>query len=86
MGVLFLLISRMDIWYYNYCVVSGRAPGRLGVIETMFITHNPLNMPSTNNINAEKSGGMQGQKDEWQSTRNIALIDSWPKDIGVLEL
>jgi hypothetical protein len=38
----------VDLWFYDYCIKNGRLHGgRMAIIDTMYIQHNPFNLPST---------------------------------------
>jgi hypothetical protein len=75
-----------DMFVQNYCVDSGRVKnGRWGVVDTMFITHNPLHLGSTHDSDGGKSieNYILGQISDWSAFRNTILVRTAPDFIGI---
>eukprot|EP00557_Chaetoceros_sp_GSL56_P007044 CAMPEP_0176505298 /NCGR_PEP_ID=MMETSP0200_2-20121128/16418_1 /TAXON_ID=947934 /ORGANISM="Chaetoceros sp., Strain GSL56" /LENGTH=288 /DNA_ID=CAMNT_0017904839 /DNA_START=126 /DNA_END=992 /DNA_ORIENTATION=- len=63
----------LDVWFYDYCILSGRLrEGRMGLLDTMQVYHNPHGLESTNT--KEASRFMDKQERAWNEEKGIRLV------------
>jgi hypothetical protein len=69
----------IDMWFYHYCVDSGRIRNdTIGIIDIMHVHHNPDNIGSSH-----EGSNTQDQVDNWNELRGIELKETYPgKDLG----
>jgi hypothetical protein len=73
----------LDMWFWHHCIDSGRiGEGKLGIIDTMKIIHNPFNLATTNGADKDPMQLLHAQMNHWAEERDINLIGS--VDIKVL--
>jgi hypothetical protein len=64
----------LDMWFWNHCIKSGRIKeGKMGIIDTMIIVHNPLNLPTTNGAERNPPQLVQEQINHWAGERGVPL-------------
>lgn len=65
----------LDMWFWHHCINNGRIQeGKMGIIDTMKIVHNPFNLPSTNGANKQPGQLLNEQISHWASERDIQLL------------
>jgi hypothetical protein len=76
----------LDVWFWNHCINSGRIPeGKMGIIDTTKIVHNPLHLQSTNGADRKPGQIVQEQINHWASERGIQLnFDTNVQILGIM--
>ena len=75
----------IDLWFYDYCIGNERiAGGKMALIDTMKITHNPQGLASTNNNDKDPAALMNAQMAAWEKERGIKLTIKGPEIVSTL--
>lgn len=68
----------VDVWYYNYCVQSGRVTDRMAIIDSMIAHLNPYQFETTMGGNSAMAELMAQQAEAWERLRNITFVPTYP--------
>jgi len=64
----------LDVWFWHRCINSGRIQeGKMGIIDTMKIVHNPFHLSTTNGADRDPMQLVLEQMHHWANERGIQL-------------
>ncbi len=67
----------MDVWYFDYCVNTGRVDDKIGVIDIIHVTHNPFMSNTTNRPGIDLIEYYINQQKDWLKYRGVLLKEEW---------